>query len=193
VRVSDVLDALPGVGDPAPDAQLLDLAGNPLSLSASWTDGPAVVVFLRYFGCPFCQMQVVSLREQRHRFVEAGAKVVLVGQGQPEAGDAFTQYHRLQFPCLLDPHRAAYRAYGLGEGSPLQVFSPRVGVPFLRANAHAATRQRGLRGGNFWQMPGTFVVDRAGVIGLAHRNRHIGDSPSNDDLLRAVAELAPRA
>jgi len=52
----------PEVGDIAPDAVLMDTDGRHVHLSASWTDQPAVVVFLRYFGCPFCQAQVVTLR-----------------------------------------------------------------------------------------------------------------------------------
>jgi len=49
----------PEVGDPAPDALLTDLERHEVRLSSLWRDRPAVVVFLRYFGCPFCQTQVV--------------------------------------------------------------------------------------------------------------------------------------
>ena len=55
----------PGVGDRAPDATLLDLDGGEVALSSLWKDRPAVLVFLRYFGCPFCQAQVASLRDDR--------------------------------------------------------------------------------------------------------------------------------
>ncbi len=184
------LGVAPEVGDPAPDGEVLDVGEGPVRLSSAWAEAPAVLVFLRYFGCPFCQMQVVSLREARERFVEAGANVVLVGQGEPERGRAFTASHAVPFPCLLDRDRALYRAYGLGRGTAMQIFSPRVAVPFVRANLHPETMQRGLRGGSFTQMPGTFVVDREGTIRMAHRNRHIGDSPSTDALLATVASLA---
>jgi hypothetical protein len=46
------------------------------------------------------------------------------------------------------------------------------------------------------QMPGTFVIDtggvvrfRGGLIQFAHRNKHVADSPANDDVLRVVASL----
>jgi len=184
---------LPDVGDPAPDAWLLDLQGERVALSSFWAERPSVVVFLRYFGCPFCQMQVVSLREERQRFDSIGGAIVLLGQGEPGQGLAFTRSHDLPFPCLLDADRTAFGAYGLGRGTVMQIFSPKVGVPFLRANLHGETRQRGLRGGRFTQMPGTFVVDIDGTIRLAHRNRHIGDSPPAETLLRTLAELRPPA
>ena len=99
----------PQVHDPAPDVALLDLAARQATLSAYWRRGPAVVVFLRYFGCPFCQAQVAHLRDERERFDQAGAGIVLIGQGQPSDASAFTERLRQPFECLVDPDRSAYR------------------------------------------------------------------------------------
>jgi peroxiredoxin len=179
----------PQVGDPAPDVSLLDLDGVRIRLSRCWGDRPAVLVFLRYFGCPFCQAQVVGLRDERASFQRAGAEVVLVGQGTPEDGSTFLDRTNTPFTCLIDTSRAAYRAYDLGEGGMNDVLGPRVAFPFLRANLRRETRQRGLHGGSFWQMPGTFVVGEDGIVYLAHRNRHIADSPSNRILLSVLGDL----
>lgn len=187
----------PSVGDPAPDANVLDLGGAPVRLSQFWRRGPAVVVFLRYFGCPFCQAQVVALRRDEPRFREAGGTIGLVGHGHPHEAKAFVEGKRLPFPLVLDPDRSAYRAYGLVQGRAVQVLGPKVVLPWLRAEVSAETRQRGLKGGSFFQMPGTFVVDGAGVVRLtgglvrlAYLSRHVADAPSNELLLRLVTELA---
>ncbi len=42
------------------------------------------------------------------------------------------------------------------------------------------------------QMPGTFVVDRTGVVRLAHRNRHVADNPPNRLLLDTTTSVADR-
>jgi prostamide/prostaglandin F2alpha synthase len=178
--------ARPRVGDRAPDVDLLLPGEGVVPLSAYWDGGPAVVVFLRYFGCPFCQSQVVGLREDRGRIEGAGAAVVLIGQGDATAEAAFREARGVPFPILLDTERHAYRAYGLSRGTAMQLFGPRVALPFLRANAHQETRQRGLKGGSFRQMPGTFVVDGEGVLRLAHRNRTVADNPSIADLLEVL-------
>jgi peroxiredoxin len=190
----------PEVGDIAPDAVLMDLDGRDVHLSASWNDQPAVVVFLRYFGCPFCQAQVVALRRDEAMFREAGARVVLVGHGNHDDALAFVQAKRLPFPLLLDVERAAYRAYGLMQGKVIQVLSPRSALPWIRSELSPETRQRGLKGGSFMQMPGTFVIDTGGVVrftsGLiqfAHRNKHVADSPTNDLILRVVASLVGKS
>jgi peroxiredoxin len=189
----------PDVGDRAPDAILADLGGREVRLSSLWKDRPAIVVFLRYFGCPFCQMQVAELRRERDRIEEAGADVGLVGHGDPRAAAAFATTKRLPFPLLLDRDRGTYRAYGLVMGKATQVLNPRVALPWIKAELSVETRQRGLKGGSFLQMPGTFVVDtggivrmRGGTIRMAHRNRNFADTPSVDRLLHVLRSEVPR-
>ena len=173
----------PRVGDLAPDVELLLPGEGVVPLSAYWEDGPVVLVFLRYFGCPFCQAQVVGLREERDLFEDTSAEVVLVGQGDATAEAAFREARGVPFPILLDAERHAYRAYGLSRGTSMQLFGPKVALPFLRANLHHETRQHGLKGGSFRQMPGTFVVDADGMVRFAHRNRTVADNPTNAALL----------
>jgi peroxiredoxin len=190
----------PEVGDPAPDALLIDLERREVRLSSLWKERPAVVVFLRYFGCPFCQTQVVTLRNEHERIRGFGADVALVGHGDPDAAVEFASSKGLPFPLLLDRDRGTYRAYGLIQGKAMQVLSPRVALPWLKAELNSETRQRGLKGGDFLQMPGTFVVDTSGVVRasggtvrMAHRNRNFADAPSIDRLLEALvgAERSP--
>lgn len=98
----------------------------------------------------------------------------------------------VSFTFLLDPDRAAYRAYGLAKANPLQVFGPSTALPFLKANLRSETRQRGLKGGDLMQMPGTFVVD-GGRIRYAHRNKHVADSPRNHEILDVLTRAGSRA
>jgi peroxiredoxin len=183
----------PRTGDPAPSVVLLDPATGDVLLSQCWMHRPVVVVFLRYFGCPFCQMQVVALRDDQQRFADVGADIVLVGQGDFTQEVAFREARHVPFPILLDPQRLAYRAYGLGRATTMQIFGPRVALPFVRANLHPETMQRGLKGGSFRQLPGTFVVDTEGIVRLAHRNRTVADNPTNAVVLEALRAIRHRA
>jgi peroxiredoxin len=139
-------------------------------LSTSWERRPAVLVFLRYFGCPLCRRRVVSFRGDRERFEEVGAQVVLIAQGKPEDGRRFAEARTVAFPLLVDPTRAAYDAYGFVRGSVSQVFGPQCVIPMVRAAAKPESRQGLPNGGHLMQMPGTFVVDVDGVVRLAHRS-----------------------
>jgi peroxiredoxin len=178
----------PLLGAEAPDALLLDPNGSELALSTLWRGAPLVLAFLRYFGCPFCQAHVAQLRRDQLRFAHAGACVALIGQGSAEQARAFSGRHLVPFPLLLDPHRLAFHAYGLTRASLRQVFSPSVGV-ILARQLDPETRQRGLQGGSFMQTPGTFVIDRAGIVRFTHRSRTIAEAPSIEALLSVIREL----
>jgi peroxiredoxin len=182
----------PEVHEAAPDVSLVDMAAQEAVLSSYWRREPAVVVFLRYFGCPFCQAQVVQLGDDRKLFDDAGAGIVLIGQGEPSDAVAFTERLQQPFECLVDPDRSAYRAYGLMRATPSQILTPQIALPFLRANLHRQFQQRGLQGGSFLQMPGTFVVGTDGVLRMAHRNRHIADTPTTHQLLDVLTGI-PKA
>jgi peroxiredoxin len=169
------------------------MAAREATLSSYWQREPAVVVFLRYFGCPFCQAQVVQLRDERDRFAEIGAGIVLIGQGSPSEAVAFTERMKQPFDCLVDPDRSAYRAFGLARGTLMQAVGPRVTLPFLQKQLNPETLQRGLHGGRFLQMPGTFVIDTDGVLRMVHRNRHVADNPTNQRILDVLAKLEDRS
>lgn len=171
----------------APEATLLEPDGRQVKISSTWRERPAVLVFLRYFGCPFCQLQVGRMIEDQPKFDEANGGVVLVGHQQQDAsklGGAFKP-----FKYLFDADRSAYKAYGLERGTLMQVSGPRVAVPWARTQLHAATRQHGLEGGDFKQMPGTFVVDTLGIVRMAHRNLHAADNPDNEKILGVLQRI----
>ena len=186
-RDSSIQDPLLGIA--APDALLFDADGSELALSSFWREGPLILTFLRYFGCPFCQAQVGELRRDQPQFDKEGARVALIGQGSVEQARAFSGRHLVPFPLLLDPHGLAFHAFGLVAGSLRQLFAPSVGVSFLARQLNPETRQRGLQGGSFRQMPGTFVIDGAGIVRFTHRSRTIAEGPSNETLLRVIREL----
>jgi peroxiredoxin len=128
------------------------------------------------------------LRDDRARFEEAGAGVALIGLGRPEQADVFCERRRLPFTCLTSPDRSAHRAYGLLRGSANQVAGPALWAPWLR-NLMTGNAQGRFGQGDVAQLPGTFVVDTAGVIRFAHRGRRANDNPSNDEVLAALAAL----
>ncbi len=74
------------VGDEAPEVVVEDYdTSEKVSLSWTWATRPAVLVFQRYFGCPFCQDQISGLVRERGRFMDAGARVALIGHGERRA------------------------------------------------------------------------------------------------------------
>ena len=128
------------------------------------------------------------MRDDRERFEEAGANVVLIGLGTPEQAGWFREQWDLPFEVVVSPDRTAHKAYGLRRGSLNQVSGPAVWMPWVR-NQLTGKPQKAWGGmGDVAQLSGTFVVDTSGIVRYAHHGRRSNDLPPNDELLRAVRD-----
>jgi peroxiredoxin len=129
------------------------------------------------------------LRDDRERFEEAGANVVLIGLGRPDQAGWFREQWDLPFDVVVSPDRKAHKAFGLRRGTYTQVSGPAVWAPWLK-NQLSGKPQKSWGGmGDVAQLPGTFVVDTSGVVRYAHHGRRSNDLPPTDEILVAIAAL----
>ena len=180
------------LGDPAPDLELVDSIGARRRLSEAWASGPAVLIFMRHFGCSCLRDRWDSLRPALGALWEAGASVHLIGQGEPERTAAVAEERGYPTPVWCDPDRSAYAAYGVLQGTPPQVlhdFAWHAGDEALAEAVGRTTRHGTERAlvDDTWQLPGEFVVGRDGRIALAHRAQFCEDFPPTAVLMGAIA------
>jgi peroxiredoxin len=198
-------DALPvQPGDRAPDLELLEArSGAAMPLSDLWRDQPALLLFWRHFGCSCGRDRAARLRTEYAGYVGAGARVALIGQGEPERTLTYAAANELpaDMPLLCDPEERAYRAYGLLEGGPAEMLFD-APDEYLRCEAEAGTalfNQRRQEGrpmvDNPWLLPGEFVVAFDGRLAAAYRFQyceHWVDPRVNVAAVRfASGELTP--
>jgi peroxiredoxin len=185
-------DAMPvQAGDAAPDLELPDASGTRRHLSEFWTDGVAVLIFLRHFGCSCLAERWETLRADLPAFAESGATVVAVCQAETERALAVATRRGYLFPLLCDPARRAYRAYGLLEGQPAQIlhdFDWRPGDLETAQTMFLGPRRGTERAvvDSPWQLPGEFVIGQGGRIALAHRYQYCEDFPPKTVLIGAI-------
>jgi len=186
------------VGDKVPDISLLDEDGRAVSLRQAWRDGPAILVFLRHFGCGCAWQRAERLAGELDALASAGATVIAIGQADPTRTRAFRERAGLHCPVLCDEGRQAYDALGLLDARPSQVA---YGMPesFLRRNLAVTIEFLQSRQGSGkepvdspWQLPGEFVIDDSGTIILAHRSQYCADYADIDVLLSAITEARLR-
>lgn len=108
-------------------------------------------------------------------------------QGNPAQAASLCRQYRVEFPCLADPDLDAYRTFGLKRGSMAEVVGP--GTWLKAAGAMSRGHFGGRVIGDVMQLPGTFIVDRAGVVRFAKYAEHAGDHPAIEDLLSALREI----
>jgi alkyl hydroperoxide reductase subunit AhpC len=131
---------------------------------------------------------VAQLRHFETELRRMDVQVLVISFGAEFWASAWLQETQLPFPLLLDPERAAYRAYGL-ERSFVRVWSPKVMWHYMR-RVLAGQKLQSIQGDPH-QLGGDFVVDAAGVIRLAHRSRDPVDRPAVETLVAAFKETRP--
>ena len=175
------------------DAVVQDPQGQEHRLGELWAGGPAVLVFLRHFGCLFCQVDMSQVCRAADSIGALGAKLCFIGNGTPKMALDFQQEHALKIPVFVDPSLEAYRAAGLKRG-----LWKTLGLrPILRSfPALAAGFRPGRLQGDPWQQGGILVVGKEGQILYAYSNQHSGDTPRIKEILdtlerREVLETHP--
>ena len=91
------------------------------------------------------------------------------------------------FPCLADPKRRGFKAYGLKRGNVLEVLGPATWGRGLAAARKGHRIEKVV--GDAFQMPGTFIIDTGGVLRFARYARHSGDHPAVTEILEALRAL----
>lgn len=190
-------DALPPqIGDPAPNLEIQDSTGRWRQLHEFWADNPALLLFWRHFGCGCGIDRAEQLAQEYDEYVEAGANVAIVGEGEPERGAAYAEEYEIECPILCDPGGTAHETYGLLDFTPQQIWyhfpaealkqyrDPTVEVAEEYASKY---RDEGLpQVDNPWQQPGEFVIDENGVLRLTYRYQYCKDFPDPQVLMGAI-------
>jgi len=168
---------------------VIDRDGRSQTLGALVGSHPALVVFLRHFGCVGCDLQVRTLLPRQPELTDLGVRIVLVGSGLPEHARAFVDRWALDerhVTVVIDPTLRVFRAAGLVR-SAWATFGPRALFSELLAIG-AGLRPRPPKGDSL-QQGGTLLLDAAGEVVFFHANRFIGDRVNAADLVEAATRL----
>lgn len=126
---------VPGIGEVAPDFELLNQYGEPVRLS-DFRGRNVVVVFYPFAFSGICTGELCEIRDNIGAFEDSNATVLAISVDSKFALRAYAEQERYEFDLLADfwPHGAVAQAYG--------VFDPRSGMA----------------------LRGTFIIDVEGLI-----------------------------
>ena len=153
-----VPDGVLAPGAPMPEGDLLDVHGEPTTLTAARGAGPAVVVFYRGAWCPYCSLTLRAYQAQLlPGLTERGVELIAVSPQTPDGSLSAQEAGELTYTVLSDPGNQLARALGV-------VFEP-------AAATGAAQRELGLDltavnadGTSAIPMPTVALVDAAGTL-----------------------------
>jgi len=181
-------------GDAAPDFELLDSSGKKIKLSSFWNDKPTLLLFWRHYGCSCGRDRAARLQNEYSKYIELGANVIVIGQGEPERAAAYAEKNKISCPVLCDPTYKVYQAYDLLEGKTFQILFD-APDEYLKCDLEAGKNLQDSRHGTEraavdspWQLPGEIVVDKKGTIRLLYRYQYCEDWPNPLVLIAGIKE-----
>lgn len=181
------------VGQMAPDVQVEDVFGRPVSLQAL-RGRPVLLSFYRYASCPICNLRVRDLRQAAPGLEAQGLALVGVFQSDAATIGRYVGRQQAPFPLVADPGLVLYRRYGVERGWAAMLRWPTMAAAL---RAFAAGYLPGRVDGPFDRTPADFLIDRDGRVVIAHYGRHLSDHVAIDALEAALgapgAALAPAA
>jgi len=125
----------------------------------------------------------VQLHQEIAAIRDAGAELVVIGNGSPSFIAGFREQTHWDGPIYTDPSLAAYRAAELKRGV-ASTLDPRSLGKALRA--FAGGQRQGRTQGDPWQQGGVLVIAPGGYIRWQHASSRPGDNASARDIVAAL-------
>ena len=121
-----------------------------------------------------------------------GAQVVAIGQGTAAEAGRICGRMGIDFPCLGDPEKTSYRAYGLRRAGWREIILDpmREGSAAMKAGYKVSIAGSLMRHSDWFQLPGVAIVDTDGIVRWLHQAQHSGDIPAPLTVVAALTQLA---
>lgn len=136
----------------------------------------AVLFFLRYQGCPVCQMKMADIKQEIELFNAKGANVFVILQSAPDRIASLTEESQWPLRIVCDPAGDLFQLYSVAPGGVLKYMHPSGLVAAVKATF------KGFRHGKFegreTQLPAAFVVAPDRRIMFAYYGKTISDVPA---------------
>lgn len=147
-------------GTHAPDFSLPNAYGRPVRLYELLETGPVVLTFYRGAWCPYCNLELKALREALPAIEKQGGQLIAVTPQQPDKSLQQVEQDGYPFEILSDLEDGVMKDYNLyfEVSDELDAVYRKMGLHLEDFNGEG---RRGL------PVPGTFVIDRDGVIRAA--------------------------
>ncbi|HEX8182408.1 MAG TPA: peroxiredoxin-like family protein [Candidatus Saccharimonadales bacterium] len=148
-------------GDAAPVFKTTDVLGNEVRLT-EYKDGFVLLVFLRYSGCPLCNLTLHRLTLEYPMLKKSGCEVIAFVQSSAE-NIKKNIYDRQQLPppysIVADPDRQIYDQYGVS-GSAKAAVKSILDIPYWLKSAFTMGYPQTKVDGDLLLVPATFLVGR---------------------------------
>ncbi len=145
-----------------------------------------MLVFLRYFGCPLCQLKISELIGNLDQFKQAGVKVLVILQSDPSTIRGVVEEKDMPLTIVCDADEKIFTLFKVFPGSIFRYITPGVLAKAMKAKKEGFVH--GKNEGKELQLPAVFLIDKDKTIKYAYYGKNVGDVPDSESLLDIAAE-----
>ena len=143
------------------------------------------VVFLRYYGCTVCRLDLHVYAQRMKEFADKGAQLMVVLQSDPALVKDEAPLGTFPFEIACDPAQDVYKKF---EIEPAKSMLAMIGGGLFKAvkKMNAAKKfgfEHGEYEGNEQQLPAMVLVNENGTIAFSHYAKNLVDMPDVDEML----------
>ena len=138
----------------------------------------------------FCREHVVQLHREQKRIHDAGAELIVIGNGSPSFITGFREVTSYRGPLYTDPSLKTYTAAGLRRGVGT-LLNPKVLLHGVRSLARG--NMQGRTQGDPTQQGGVLVVLPSGRVAFQHVSNEAGDNLPAVDAVEALEAAVQKA
>ena len=167
----------------APGIETTDVYGQSFSLN-DLKGSKVLLSFMRFAGCPVCNLRVHELLKEQKALEQQHIKVVLVYESSKESMLEYLQQEKYPVTFISDPENKFYKAYGV-EKSFFKFFSSffRGAMGKVIKGDKLFKNKPGIDG-DIRRIGADFLIDEKGKIEIAHYSRFMGDDLPLEQVLR---------
>ncbi len=173
------------IGAKAPDATLKNSEGQTVSLSSTWKEGSALVVFYRGGWCPYCNSQMRDLTLSAQDFAERAITPVAISVDTIDETAKTDRTYNIPFPLLSDPELLAHKAWNVtnvvDDAGHQRLLGFGIDIEKASGQKHRTIG-----------VPSMFLVDNQGIVRWAHADPKYKIRPRAKDVLEAIDALTKK-
>ena len=146
------------------------------------------VVFLRYYGCTVCRLDLHIFAQRMAEFAAKDCKLMVVLQSDPNLVKDEAPLGTFPFEIACDPAQEVYKKFDI---EPAKSMLALIGGGLFKAlkkmkAAKGFGFEHGEYEGNEQQLPALVLVDENGIIIHSHYAKNLADMPSVDEMLAKI-------
>lgn len=168
----------------APDFNTTDVFNNNISLK-TYKGKKVYLAFMRFAGCPVCNLHVHSLLKQADAFKEKNIEVVLIYESSIENMRTYLEDTTYPFTFIADPKSTLYKNYGVEKSWGKLLGSIFKGMLTKVSAGEKLFKKKPKVDGNMNRMEAEFLIDESGKLALAHYGSFLGDNIPVENILNA--------